>query len=368
MRAVLRPSFLLPLTLLSLMLGCAMPLDQMSPLHAAAYQGDLNKVNQLVANGADVNARHGDYTVVIGYAENSGSRVRNKTALMFAAERGHLAVVKSLVDANADIYVIEEDASGHQRGNAFDLSVEEGHTAIARFLWERSDRIRFTAKLDQQLAWACSRFCSERFGNDPTTNLALFVASIIPNQQQLGEGIGKTACRNPHALNNLRFLLGRGVQFPENTLHCVAVSDPEYLAKQSLEAARFLLDHGASPNAPSKGSYSATPLMLAALKHNPEMVELFLGRGGDPNFGTDAGGSPLASAAAICHYGSGNERARQLQLRVMQQLVAAGAKPQPQSRNRGIPGAELINRCCTQKDVTEDQLQICRLLTGSGGS
>src|SRR5213594_3610884 len=126
-------------TLLSLLgWGCVIPLGQMNPLHVAAQRGDTKTVRDWIAAGEDLNARYDDFTLILAYSE--GSRIRNKTALVFAAENGHTEIVRLLVEAGADIYVTSRDNFGDDRGNAFDVAVQYGHSEIAMLLWERSDK------------------------------------------------------------------------------------------------------------------------------------------------------------------------------------------------------------------------------------
>jgi ankyrin repeat protein len=58
-----------------------------APLHEAAKEGDLPKVNSLVEGGADVNVRTGT----------------GATPLHFAADRGHIDVVELLISKGADV-------------------------------------------------------------------------------------------------------------------------------------------------------------------------------------------------------------------------------------------------------------------------
>ncbi len=58
-----------------------------APLHEAAKEGDLAKVNRLIEGGADVNVRTGN----------------GATPLHFAADRGHIDVVELLISKGADI-------------------------------------------------------------------------------------------------------------------------------------------------------------------------------------------------------------------------------------------------------------------------
>ncbi len=58
-----------------------------APLHEAAKEGDLPKVNSLIEGGADVNVRTGN----------------GATPLHFAADRGHIDVVELLISKGANV-------------------------------------------------------------------------------------------------------------------------------------------------------------------------------------------------------------------------------------------------------------------------
>jgi len=81
-------------------------------LIAAATQGDLARVQDFVAKGADVNAR-----------DSNG-----RSALMWASTHGHLAVVRALLDAKADV-----NAKGDY-STALIWASGEGHLAVVRTL------------------------------------------------------------------------------------------------------------------------------------------------------------------------------------------------------------------------------------------
>ena len=66
-------------------------------LHFAAQRGDMEKVERLIAAGADVN--HFDEI--------------SKTPLHYAAEGGHIDVMKALLDAGADVNAHEEAKIGN---------------------------------------------------------------------------------------------------------------------------------------------------------------------------------------------------------------------------------------------------------------
>src|ERR1051326_2753350 len=75
----------------------------------AAEKGDASALQDLLAKGADVNARD----------------VRGKTVLMMAAESGHSAIVETLLARGANVNA--NDASG---GTALMAAAEGGHAAI----------------------------------------------------------------------------------------------------------------------------------------------------------------------------------------------------------------------------------------------
>lgn len=87
-------------------------------LLAAAKRGELAKVKELLAKGADVNAK-------TRYSQ---------TPLMFAAQQGHTEVVKVLLEAKADVDVMD---SFYKNVTALSASAEAGHTEIVKLLLEK---------------------------------------------------------------------------------------------------------------------------------------------------------------------------------------------------------------------------------------
>ncbi|MDP1680487.1 MAG: ankyrin repeat domain-containing protein [Burkholderiales bacterium] len=87
--------------------------DGLSALMIAAGDGDLMRLEELLASGSDVNVRSGIGT----------------TALMYAAKNGHAKVVEALLAAGANVNVISEKGS-----TAWHLAEKSHHFAIVRLL------------------------------------------------------------------------------------------------------------------------------------------------------------------------------------------------------------------------------------------
>jgi outer membrane protein assembly factor BamB len=111
--------------LLALLLSLAQTGSGASPssaedLFEAARNGDRARVAQLLDRGVDVNART-RYDV---------------TALGFAADKGHLEVVRLLVERGADINLPDR----FYRMRAIDRALSNNHVEVARFLLERGSQ------------------------------------------------------------------------------------------------------------------------------------------------------------------------------------------------------------------------------------
>jgi ankyrin repeat protein len=123
-----------------------------TPLHEAARYENLEMVRELIANGADVNAKdHCNSTPLhnaarYGYLEivreliANGADVNTKnnygcTPLHYAAHNGFLETVRELISNGA--YVIYDND-----GNVpLDLAIKMGRTEVAKLLEERMNQV-----------------------------------------------------------------------------------------------------------------------------------------------------------------------------------------------------------------------------------
>lgn len=338
---------LLPWVLSTLFAGCSTP--PYGKLHAAARDGNTVFVKEWVAANKNVDVLYND----TGENFHEHSRLRALTPLMVAAHEGHLAVVKLLVDAGADIYKQSYESDKSDYRYAFDWAVFGGHVQVAKYLWSISDKKAFRSQVAWQLPMACRNHCNAKVGTNQD-NLAVFLAGIAPNDTVLGEGISGVACW-PKGLEHLEFLKANSVGFPKNSLHCIASYEGSHYevpdAPTRVAIATFLLEQGGDPNdLPARDHF--TPLMRAASAQDLQLVTLFVQNGIDVNFRNGRGATALTAAVNSC---LGLDQAA-AQLAVVKVLLKAGAKP-----TLSPEATDLFQReCCVNEEWrTPVQQQIC---------
>jgi ankyrin repeat protein len=128
--------------------------------------------------------------------------------------------------------------------------------------------------------------------------------------------------------------------------------------------AQFLLAHGADVNDLPQGTYTFTPLMMAASSHDLDMVKFFLAHGADPDKPNQQGYTAIMTTANTCSYALSTSGSNELaalegrqktQLAVIEQLASAGAHA------AFSPKMALLTECCARQPHTETQEKICRI-------
>jgi hypothetical protein len=348
---------------------------RMEPIHVAAATGDVEFVKSYIAKKGKLDVPFDEPSRGL---EGNSARLRGITPLMMAARAGQLEIVKLLVDAGANLHAEarprDERPDWSYRRTAFDFAYDNAMDVqrtvdqrpanaapILEYLWTRSDRVRFAARLDQQIRYACWRYCNDKEGGDTHSNPALFLLSIAPDEPR-GRGIGYAVCESRQPLAMLTFLEQHAVRFPKNTLHCTAAGERER-NERSLEERiaiiNFFLAHGADLEDPGVSGY-ATPLMRAASAHDVGMVKFLLSRGANPNTRNAVGYNSVISAGSSCIHSAASGAAdarQQAQLATIETLLQGGAKMEhpPQSTNW------LMRDCCKQEPRSATQRQICRI-------
>ncbi len=118
MRVASIPVFMLALAGALCITACMNPGPPISPLIAAARDGDAARLSELIASGEDVNQRGG---------------VNDWTPLMHAVHKNQIAAVRTLIAAGADINAA---AGARGRDTALRLAIVQDHPEIAALLRE----------------------------------------------------------------------------------------------------------------------------------------------------------------------------------------------------------------------------------------
>lgn len=304
----------------------ALPCRAMTALHDAAATGDTEVVKTWIAKKRNLDRTYDEPSHGI---EGNYARTNGITALMVAAQTGHIEVVRLLVEGGANLYAESHWRDGSNRRSAFDYAVATGKIAVVEYLWTRSDGVRFAAHPGQHISEACQQYCDDRFGGDAHSNLALLLIGVTRDDAILGKGIGEAACFSQTPLKLLAFLEKNAVRFPSNTLHCAAYQSMVRNMKsvqERIAIVSFFLDHGADPDDLAFEYF--TPLMgAAAAAPDLEMVKFLIRRGANPNVQNPEGLTAIGAAANTCAHG-GNaaqlEPMQQPQLAMIEYLVQDG--------------------------------------------
>jgi len=132
-----------------LLTGC-IPLQ--SPLNEAAMRGDTAQVQQLLDNGADINANSCGYTPLMSAARtgnttvveqllgkganvNATSNKGGSSALIYAAIRGQTDCVKVLLEHGANT-----EQRNHSGKSALDYARKKGYTKIVQLISAASQK------------------------------------------------------------------------------------------------------------------------------------------------------------------------------------------------------------------------------------
>ncbi len=288
----------------------------------AAHLGDEKRVRELLDSDPSLANRVSDYH---SYYLGSGSPLRN------AAARGHLEIVKLLLDRGADPNLPEEGIA--PQGHALYSAVYNQHFDVAKLLLEKgahpNPEVESSADAlsialmnsDEKMIELLASYGAARsvgllaYYGDVRTAAAVFAAhpALAGDPEALGSAAGNgheafvrlmlryqpdlaqrvAVAAKTRELTELLFEHGMNPSRPD-WLHITPLH--EFARKGDLEKAALFLDHGADLEARDEDICS-TPLAWAAKFGKVLMVELLLSRGAKPNLPDDPPwATPLAWA------------------------------------------------------------------------
>jgi ankyrin repeat protein len=286
-----------------------------TPLMTCAKTGTVEGVRTLLAHDANVNATE---------------PVQHQTALMWAAAERHPNVVRTLIQAHADL-----EAHTRKGFTALHFAAREGDQETVRMLLDAGVNVNIrtqteeSGKGDGVVAKASAKATASR-----ATGGGGVVASV-----RSGKANPATAGFTPLLVATLRgkvelalFLLDQGADanIPDagfTPLHWAVTtwengsSNPVYGFEDpmsgipdrqaKLRLVRALVAHGADPNArmnrrpPVGGGYTdvadATPFLLASSVDDVEMMQILLAAGADPKLVTATKTTAIMAATGLNH-------------------------------------------------------------------
>jgi ankyrin repeat protein len=298
----------------------------------AAHMGDLDRVRELLDQDPALANRNSDYN---GYYLGCGSALKN------AAAKGHLEIVRLLLERGADPNLPEEHIAPH--GQALYSAVANGHHEIAKLLLEHSaypnpevessaDALsRAISNADQPMITLLCSYGAARavhlmaYYGDVQTAAAVFAANpaLANDPEALTNAAGEGHEAFVRLLLRCRPDLPKHITFPYwsvgaktrelNELlfkHGMNPSQPDWLRvtplhhfarKGDVDNAVLFIDHGADLHARDEDICS-TPLGWSAKFGQAAAVELLLRRGAKPNLADDPPwATPLAWASRRGH-------------------------------------------------------------------
>jgi ankyrin repeat protein len=299
----------------------------------AAHTGDLNRAKELLDEDPTLVNRAPDY---VTYYIGSGTPLKN------AAAKGHIEIVKLLLERGADPNFPEEGIAPH--GHALYAAVANGHFEIAKLLLEHgaypnpevessADALSMAMmnKDEKMVELLCSYGAARAvhimaYHGDVQTAAAVFAANpaLADDPEALTNAAGEGREAFVRLLLRYRPELPKCINFPYwsvgaktrelNELlfkHGMNPSQPDWLRvtplhhfarKGDVENAALFLNHGADLHARDEDICS-TPLGWAAKFGQIRMVEFLLKRGAKPNLPDDPPwATPLAWATRRGHH------------------------------------------------------------------
>jgi ankyrin repeat protein len=249
---------------------------QMTGVHLAAYFGLTGVIMALLENrhNADVKDTYG------------------RTPLWWAAENGHEAMAKLLLEKGAEL----ESKDGYDGRTLLSWAAGKGHEAVVKLLLEEGAELESKDGYDGRtpLWWAAEK------GHEAVVKL-LLEKGAGPESKDNDRGwtlLSRAAEKGHEAV--VKLLLEKGAE-PESKDRYDGRTPLSWAAEKGHEAVvKLLLEKGAEPE-PKDGYNGRTPLWWAAEKGHEAVVKLLLEKGAEPESKDIHGRTPLSRAAEKGH-------------------------------------------------------------------
>jgi len=332
--------------------------DGTTPLHWAAHDGDVARVDALIRARADVNARNrfGSTPLYEAALEGNTEIIRRllkakadpdaandggMTALMIIARTPNVEAAQALIKAGANVNA-QEPGRGQ---TALILAAAQGQAAMVRVLMKaKADpELRSKSNLGQRQVSAEPRAQQRPVGNMNALMYAARQGCALCAKHLIEGGANPSACDPEnttalqYALLSLNFdtakvIIEGGAEVNRwdwwGRSHLYVLADVSTLPKggrpdqlsldrtQPIEIAKMLLDRGADPDiqlkllppyralGPDRGldtmlTFGTTALIRAAKAGDVPLVKLLLEHGADPDLATNRGYTPIHAAAGL---------------------------------------------------------------------
>jgi ankyrin repeat protein len=263
--------------------------DGTTPLHWAAHDNDLAKVQQLIKAGANVNAKN-DY---------------GATPMSEAAVTGNPALIEALIKAGADVESANADGQ-----TALMIVARTGSIEAARVLLRHGANVNAVEQWRGQTAlmWAAAQGQAAMVKELVARGALVNARSVVNNWQRQVTAEPRAIYRPAGGLTPLLYAAREG---------CV-------------ECARVLAGAGADLNLADPEGIS--PLLMAVTNARWDLAKLLLDAGAEPNTWDFWGRTPLYAAVDLNTIPRGGRPDRPsldrtTSLQIIEQLLAAGANP-----------------------------------------
>ena len=241
-----------------------------NPLFLAVAGGDLEQLQKLVQEGADINMT---------------SNTTNVTVLQIAAMLGHLHISQYLLEQGAD-----KDKADKDGLTPLICAAQHNHFSVVRYLVEQGADIDKASHTGGNPLYAAAQK-----GHLPTVTYLVEQGADKDKTTNDGASPLYIAAQNGH-LGVVRYLLEQG-KIKDKATSFLFGRSPLFIAAQQghLLVVQCLSEHGADMN--KCDNVGASPLWIAADKSHLSVVNWLAKNGADKNKADNDGISPVSIAA-----------------------------------------------------------------------